>query len=125
MRRRKINPSKALRADLALLDLQRFFSRVLLDKATDCWLWQGHKDKNGYGQISINNKTVWVHRWAYAVFKRPLRDGDEVDHICNTPACSNPAHLRRTSTNTNRSNGGKNGNKVRWGTPPEEDDCPI
>lgn len=121
---KKINPPGAMHAPRDLSTLKRFFGMV--EESGGCWIWTGHKDRHGYGQFKVNGRAVWVHRWSYAFFKRRLRAGDEVDHLCKTPSCVNPEHLRRTSTNDNRSRGGTNGNRVRWGSAViMDDDCPI
>lgn len=86
--------------------LRRFFAKVK-ENADGCWVWQGYKDASGYGQFRVGDRVVWVHRFAYALFKRRLRDGDEVDHMCHNPSCCNPEHLRRCDVTSNRVQGGR------------------
>lgn len=59
----------------------------------DCWLWTKTFTTHGYGQFSINNKTVKAHKYSYEKHKGPIPKGMCVCHSCDTPACVNPAHL--------------------------------
>jgi HNH endonuclease len=61
--------------------------------ATGCWQWTGSKSR-GYGNITVNGRTHWVHRVAYEEFIGPIPSGHHVHHWCLNPLCINPAHLR-------------------------------
>jgi hypothetical protein len=54
-----------------------------------CWIWQGYKDKNGYGKVG----TRWAHRVVYEYFKGPIPEGLVIDHLCRVPLCVNTSHL--------------------------------
>lgn len=78
---------------------ERFWSKV--DKTGDCWRWTAGLSVGGYGTFhSAGGNTaargrdrVYAHRWAYEQEKGPVPDGMELDHLCRTRACVNPAHL--------------------------------
>jgi hypothetical protein len=58
-----------------------------------CWLWAGHKNNNGYGQISINGKLELLHVAVYRRLIGPIPPGKELDHLCRTHHCGNPSDL--------------------------------
>lgn len=72
---------------------ERFWA--LVEKTDTCWLWIGTRDRRGYGRFAAvwRDGKVLAHRWAYETFVGPVPDGLELDHLCRTPACVNPAHL--------------------------------
>lgn len=81
---------------------ERFFSFV--DQETsECWLWLGADQSNGYGHFSVGRRTVLAHRWAYERFVGPIPSGLHIDHLCRVRTCVNPAHLEAvTLTENNR-----------------------
>jgi hypothetical protein len=81
--------------------IDRFLSFVGPKDENGCILWTGHKNANGYGQISekIGEKPdewrfLLAHRVAYETAKGPIPEGLELLHSCDTPACINVEHLR-------------------------------
>jgi len=59
-----------------------------------CWLWNGSRNKDGYGTFRINGKAVLSHRIAYSIISGiPLNEINQVCHHCDTPSCGNPKHL--------------------------------
>jgi hypothetical protein len=42
---------------------ERFWSNTL--KTSGCWLWQGKRDRKGYGVFSLKNCQLRAHRVAY------------------------------------------------------------
>ena len=83
--------------------IERFWAYIAKpDGDHGCWVWQGARDKDGYGAFSPQGKgTVRVHRWAYEQFVGPIPIGLVIDHLCGQRACANPAHHRATSIRTN------------------------
>lgn len=67
---------------------------------TDCWMWLGAPDRNGYARITTrlagrpNPVRVCVHRVAFEVFNDvALAEGMTVHHRCYLRVCINPGHL--------------------------------
>lgn len=79
--------------------LKSIFDRTMY--AGDCIVWTGATDR-GYGIVWINNKRIRAHRIVYEQTYRPLKLGEEVDHICRNRICVNPGHLEAVSGAINR-----------------------
>jgi HNH endonuclease len=63
-------------------------------RTPDCWLWTGRLSGNGYGNFSINWKSVSAHKFAYEQVIGKVPSGMTLDHICRVRHCVNPLHLR-------------------------------
>jgi len=68
----------------------------LLDLASEtpegCWQ---HRSPGtvGYGTVSVDERKVYAHRYAYERLIGPIPDGLVIDHLCRNRACCNPWHL--------------------------------
>lgn len=79
---------------------ERFWEKV--DKAQDCWLWTGAKNKKtGYGLVEIAKRTNLVHRYSYELHHGEIPKKTYVRHTCHTRLCVNPAHLKLGSAKQN------------------------
>ena len=81
--------------------LIRFHRKNEIDPISGCWLWNSTKDKNGYGVIGINKKTIKAHRFSYETFIGPLDTELEICHSCNCKSCVRPDHLRQDTKSSN------------------------
>lgn len=81
---------------------QTFDEHYRVDEVTGCWLWLRGKSQKGYGKLTIANKTVLAHRFAYARVHGPVPPDVLICHRCDTPACVNPAHLWPGTKSSNR-----------------------
>ncbi len=79
----------------------RFWEKT--EQQGDCVVWMGAKSAYGHGQFGISQpgKTRYVHRIVYEAVNGPVPDGLELDHLCRTPACINPAHLEAVTHREN------------------------
>lgn len=66
-----------------------------------CWLWTGGRTTHGYGITNYQRKQVRVHRAAHELWKGPIPDGMELDHLCRARACFNPDHLECVTSREN------------------------
>ncbi len=73
---------------------ERFMKFVIKDENTECWLWNGGKNK-GYGHFSIGPKGSpgkAAHRVSYEIFKGEIPKDLIIRHKCRNK-CVNPDHL--------------------------------
>lgn len=70
---------------------ERFWSKVLISKPDECWIWQGAVGNHGYGVFSYQRRLVRAHRTAYLYTHGHLPN--IARHTCDVRSCCNPAHL--------------------------------
>ena len=71
----------------------RFWKNI--KKKEDCWIWQGKTYNGGYGKITIEGKSLLVHRLAYELYNaKKIPEDRMVLHSCHNRDCINPEHLR-------------------------------
>lgn len=72
------------------------------------WLWTG-PCSHGYGVIGAPGGrgagTIPVHRLVYELLVGPIPANHELDHLCELPACCNPAHLEAVTHKVNLERG--------------------
>jgi len=86
---------------------ERFWASV--NKTESCWLWTGAPtESGGYGVINIvraaGKQPYGAHRFSYELLVGPIEPGMQIDHICHTPLCVNPEHLRPVDHKRNQEN---------------------
>lgn len=69
----------------------------------DCWLWLRGKHSSGYGQIYIRSirRSIGAHRWSYMIWKGPIPQELQLDHLCRNRSCINPKHLEAVTLKEN------------------------
>lgn len=84
---------------------ERLLSRLIIDHDTGCLLWAGARIPQGYGTITVNNRTQRVHRVAWELENGPIPPGLTIDHVydlgCRHKHCANVAHLELVTTQEN------------------------
>lgn len=73
----------------------RFWPKVAIGNAHDCWEWQAFVRPDGYGHFWIPARKLMIgsHRVAYELAVGPIPEGLQLDHLCRNTRCCNPAHL--------------------------------
>lgn len=94
----------------------RFWSKV--DKTEGCWIWRAGTIGAGYGLFKFHGKNHYAHRISYETNAGIIPRGLEIDHLCRTKLCVNPAHLEAVPHRVNihrivRRNPCPHGNQVK------------
>jgi hypothetical protein len=86
----------SLGADAARAANEHRLAHYRLVTEASCWEWTGTRTRRGYGlaQDSLLGKQRLVHRLSWEMWRDPIPDGWEIDHLCKNRACFNPDHLR-------------------------------
>lgn len=70
------------------------FDRALMGP-NGCWIYDGAVNPNGYpARVMINRVLKAPYAWAWESRFGPIAPGHTVDHLCKTPRCFNPDHLK-------------------------------
>ena len=83
----------------------RFNAAWKEDPNSGCWIWQKCIDSNGYGVSWWNGKKISAHRVAYILYRGPIHEGLEIDHLCRCRSCVNPQHLEAVPPPVNTERG--------------------
>lgn len=86
-------------------------SRILADSKrmpNGCREWQGSRNRDGYGRITVAGRSRGTHAVAYESVRGPVPEGLVLDHlICDNPSCCDEWHLEPVTQRDNslRGNG--------------------
>lgn len=95
-------PPSAPRVDVGALRAdQRFWSKVAVAGADDCWLWQASTRSTGYGRYWTGERYESAHRYAYEAAIGTIPVGLVIDHLCRQRLCVNPDHLEPVTCREN------------------------
>jgi hypothetical protein len=79
---------------LDAFEIARFWSRVEVRKANQCWPWRWGSSPDGYGEHRLlDGNSSTAHRVAYRIGNGDIERGLVIRHTCDNPLCCNPAHL--------------------------------
>lgn len=77
--------------DIDLEGMKAVFDRYVVPQE-EHWVWIGGMS-SGYGIMNYKGTQYPCHRAAWLLFKGPIPEGLEVDHLCRMRICCNPDHL--------------------------------
>lgn len=104
----------ALDKALPFLKLENFWPKITKGEPDECWLWTASTYPKGHGIFGAYDPTtgqryfVRAHRLAH--YLSTGEQPEAVMHVCDTPRCCNPAHLRSGTValnNTDRDSKGR------------------
>ncbi len=89
------------RIDIGSREVAKFWSRVEIRGADECWPWRLVPATNGYGLFYVKTgQRYWAHRFALASATCGFSPGGEIAtpfhclHSCDNRVCCNARHLR-------------------------------
>lgn len=96
MRFRRANPEAPVLYEYGLSLGEKVSKLYQPGLPDECWLWRGSKNEAGYGRVPDEHGTMLLaHRAVWSVHHgKKIPNGMVLMHICDTPACVNPAHLK-------------------------------
>jgi hypothetical protein len=80
---------------------ERFTRRIERVPFSTCWYWNGATYSKGYGQLWRDGQRISAHRLSFELFVGQIPPGLEINHLCETPCCVNPAHLEAVTHREN------------------------
>jgi hypothetical protein len=83
----------------------RLYPHLVPDPDSGCIFWTGAIRSDGYGQIRVGGRTLFVHRVVWELEKGPIPGGLQLDHVrargCVHRHCANVAHLELVTSRVN------------------------
>ena len=71
----------------------RFWKYAKPGEEGECWGWIGPMHSQGYGNLSVNGKKMFAHRFSYKLHQGAIPQNSYVLHRCHNRICTNPDHL--------------------------------
>ena len=88
---------------------ERFWSKVDIRGAQECWLWTAGTMADAYGKFHYRGRYTGAHRVAYELTHGTIPAGLVIDHVkargCTSTLCVNPAHLEPVPMRVNTERG--------------------
>ena len=75
-------------------------------RSDGCWEWTAWKNPKGYGCLSLpkpggGQTKHFAHRVLFELYRGPIPEGLQLDHLCRNRSCVNPDHLEPVTCQEN------------------------
>lgn len=84
---------------------ERLWPKVDRRGDDECWPWLASENGHGYGQFTVyidgKMRARAAHRVVYQLLVGPIPEGLDLDHLCRSRICVNPAHLEPVTRREN------------------------
>lgn len=67
--------------------------RCIVNPKNECWEWANCIQANGYGRITVQRRTLYVHRYVFELVHGAPPPKRDIYHRCANRRCCNPEHL--------------------------------
>jgi len=98
------------------MKIKERFERFIVKDISNCWVWNGSVNLNGYGQFRVAQKIMLAHRASYELYKSEIIPGLIVRHKCLSKKCVNPEHLELGTYTDNARDRVRDGTQYRGGS---------
>lgn len=79
---------------------ERFWAKAM-QRRSGCWEWSATRTEKGYGMFWVDGRLRRAHRISYMELVGEIQTGLQLDHLCRTRGCVNPAHLEPVTCKEN------------------------
>src|SRR5438552_3186211 len=86
-------------------ELRRDMLALIVPLSSGCWEWNGPRSNNGYGRMPYQGRARPAHQLVYRLWRGPIPEGLELDHLCRNTWCVNPEHLEPVTHRENTRRG--------------------
>ena len=89
---------------------EKFWSKV--EKTNKCWLWNGVKNRGGYGILNYKRKSTCAHRFSFLLHGGIIPENHVIRHKCRNRNCVSPDHLETGTRAENTRDRARDGTNI-------------